>query len=542
MGNSHSSKSSPGGKPVSSPAVSPTEVQQNPAGASSNNGAPKGMTRSASGADLQDRLQTQYHPVEKLGKILVKKCEEEHGINGITGVIFAKYVFPKFPDLGMKLFKYLRHNSRAKTDHLGLTAFRQQCEKFLSILDDTVILENYVKMFGDLNETELIKPENLKDLLRTCYNLAMAHYQDGPQTCRLLDRTLNSVVQSCFFSKESLSSGYICRWLENNVPRLVPPIHKYCVHALSTSHRIIIDKNMKNNSDTVVSITAINAGEASYGLELQTPILEKGSPNFTVNSVSQADCSKPLTQEARDKLNIQQPLLPLSEAWLLAGSLPPSYSRPQSIQPPLNSNSSNLASHVFMAKLLSMVPSHWTLLYDSRQDGAGTNRFLHHVLGYRGPNLVLFRCDDDLLFCVANPNEWRETHLYIGDEDSCCLQLLPKFVMLEKKSKSLYLNTHIRGYPKGLRAGSDPRKPLLIVDEHFEKLEHRGLQHKILSIEVWGCGNPHQREVQLDIKNWQIKEAERQRTVKLTAADWMDHPDRYLLELGGRQNYNNSSS
>jgi len=56
---------------------------------------------------------------------------------------------------------------------------------------------------------------------------------------------------------------------------------------------------------------------------------------------------------------------------------------------------------------------------------------------------------------------------------------------------------------------------------------------------VWGCGDKSSREVQLDIKKWQIKEAERQRTVKLTAADWMDHPDRYLLELGGRQNYNN---
>lgn len=57
--------------------------------------------------------------------------------------------------------------------------------------------------------------------------------------------------------------------------------------------------------------------------------------------------------------------------------------------------------------------------------------------------------------------------------------------------------------------------------------------------QVWGCGDKSSREVQLDIKKWQIKEAERQRTVKLTAADWMDHPDRYLLELGGRQNYNN---
>lgn len=542
MGNSNSTKQYQPEAGAGLPPALNNDVQYNP-GASNVGANIKGMTRTASGADLQDRTQAQYHPVDKLGKILVKKCEEEHGINGITGDIFARYVFPKFPDLGLKLFKYLRHNSRAKTAHLGMTAFRQQCEKFLGILDDTVILESYVKMFGELNETELIKPENFKDLLKTCYNLAMAHYQDGPQSCLLLDRTLNSVVQSCFFSKDSLSSGYICRWLENNVPRLVLPIHKYCVHALSTSHRTIIDKNMKNNSDTVVSLSAITAGETSYGLELQTPILEKASPIFSGNSsTAPSSTVQTLTPVDREKLIIQQPLLPLSEAWLLAGSLPPVYSKPQSIQSPLNSSSTNLASQVFMAKLLSMVPSHWTLLYDTRQDGAGTNRFLHHVLGYRGPNLVLFRCDDDLLFCVANPQEWRETHLYFGDEDSCCLQLLPKFVMLERKPKSLYLNTHIRGYPKGLRAGSDPRKPVVIVDEHFEKLEHRGLQHKILSIEVWGCGNTTQREIQLDIKNWQIKEAERQRTVKMTAADWMDHPDRYLLELGGRKNYNNSSS
>lgn len=69
---------------------------------------------------------------------------------------------------------------------MGVTAFRQQCEKFLGILDDSVILENYVRMFGNLSETDLIKPENFKDLMRTCYNLAMAHYQDGPQSCLLV--------------------------------------------------------------------------------------------------------------------------------------------------------------------------------------------------------------------------------------------------------------------------------------------------------------------------------------------------------------------
>lgn len=48
------------------------------------------------------------------------------------------------------------------------------------------------------------------------------------------------------------------------------------------------------------------------------------------------------------------------------------------------------------------------------------------------------------------------------------------------------------------------------------------------------------REVQLDIKNWQIKEAEKNRKLKMTSKEWLDHPDRYLLELAGRQTYSTS--
>lgn len=57
---------------------------------------------------------------------------------------------------------------------------------------------------------------------------------------------------------------------------------------------------------------------------------------------------------------------------------------------------------------------------------------------------------------------------------------------------------------------------------------------------MYGCGDRQIRDIQMDIKKWQVTEAERQRTVKLTSADWIDHPDRYLLELGGRPQYNNS--
>uniref|UniRef100_A0A1A9V2L0 Uncharacterized protein n=1 Tax=Glossina austeni TaxID=7395 RepID=A0A1A9V2L0_GLOAU len=108
-----------------------------------------------------------------------------------------------------------------------------------------------------------------------------------------------------------------------------------------------------------------------------------------------------------------------------------------------------------------------------------------------------------------------------------------KFVILEKKPNILYFNTCVRGYPKGLRADSDPRKPIISIDEHFEKIDIKGIAH------VWGCGDKTSREVQLDIKKWQIKKAERQRTLKLAAADWMDLQDCFVLELCGRQNYNN---
>lgn len=140
------------------------------------------------------------------------------------------------------------------------------------------------------------------------------------------------------------------------------------------------------------------------GLELATPVLEKGNPFLS------------------DKI---PPLLPISQAWLLAGTLAPLYSTPQKMQSPSGSGN-NLASQVFMAKLLSLVPSHWTLLYDSMQHGVGSNRFLHHVLGYKGPTLVLIRGNDDHILCISSPNEWKETHMYTGGDDCFIVQLHPK--------------------------------------------------------------------------------------------------------------------
>lgn len=64
------------------------------------------------------------------------------------------------------------------------------------------------------------------------------------------------------------------------------------------------------------------------------------------------------------------------------------------------------------------------------------------------------------------------------------MQLICRFSLIERGQKLLYLNTSMRGYPKGLRAGSDPRKPVISVDEHFENVDCRGITSVLMSIEV----------------------------------------------------------
>lgn len=514
MGNQNSG----GHKKKSSASSSPThQSHSNESPSTSSPTKSLGMIRSPSGADFQDKNHTQFAPINELAKILVKKNESEGSGSGITDHVFAKYVFPRYPDLGLRLFHHFHTLSHAKTQHLGVTAFRQQCERFMSMLDDQKIVELYVRIFCNLNEENATK-EGVKNLLKLSFNIAMMHYSGEAQMCPSIESTLDAVIATCFF-QEPLSVGFISRWLEENCPRLVLPIHRYSVHLLTTSYRSI-----KMNTED----------KTGNGLELATPVLEKGAPFG--NSL---------------------PMLTLSMAWLLAGTLPPSFSRPQTVAAPNKddeasttnpvSPTSALPSQIMLGKLVPSVPSHWALLYDTRLHGVGANRFLHHVLGYRGPTLVVLHArsqkdQTEKIFCVASPTEWKETSLYTGGEESCLVQLQPKFSVMEKGVKILYLNTHIRGYPKGLRVAVDPRNPIIAIDEHFDKLDVHSMAHDLLNIEVWGCGDKSSRDIQLDIKKWQVKEAERQRTVKLTAADWIDHPDRYLLELSGRPQYNNSNN
>ncbi|KAM3957867.1 uncharacterized protein ACR2FA_008135 [Aphomia sociella] len=468
---------------------------------SSRRGSQRGSTsRSGSGGDLQglpENAPPSMVPVEKLGKLLAQRSQKEDGVNGVTEKSFTKYLFPMYPELARQFYKYVHRVGKCKNKHIPLTTFRQQCERILAILDDAVIIETYVRMFGAETDDNMVTPDGLRNLLYISYKLSMDHYPEGPQTCLMIHKTLAAVVNGCFNNKESHSIGFVVRWLEEHCHRLIFPVHRYCVHLLATRHR-----------DMEARVESSGSGA---GLELATPVLERAC--------------WPAAGE----------LLPLSLAWLLAGAAPALYSRP--LRPPPGA----LPSAAWLARLVCALPSHWVPLYRARSHGRGANRFLHHALSYRGPTVLLLRAAARLA-ALAVDAEWTETHRYWGGPDCALMQLFPTFSLLERGPKMVYLNTSIRGYPRGLRAGADPRQPLLALDEGFDTLTFQGVPYALDDIEVWGCGDQASRETQLEIKKWEVREAERQRQVKLSAADWIEHPDRYLLELAGRPQYNNSAS
>lgn len=465
------------------------------------NGSRKIISRTPSASSIQERP-LNLLPIEKLSKILSSKCQAQEGINGVTLKVFTQCLFPRYPLFAEKLFNYFHKLSKSKNTYLSNSSFKQQCERFLAVLDDDTVRKILVQIFASSDEN--MTRDDMYSLFMSTYHVSMDHYSGGPQMCLAINKTLTSVMESCFHKKTSLSCQYIVHWIEANCPRLLLTLHRFAVHSLATSYRTL----------------ETDEPDLAAGLELATPVLEQPPP-------------------FKDG-KYHPHLLQMSMSWLLAGALPPLYSRPKRANSPGDSGVA-LSSQAFLMKLLCAVPSHWLPLYDSDENGIGANRFTHHVLAYKGATLCLLRVDGGTIFCIGSPNEWKESHLYWGGEDAILFQLLPKFLMLERGSKTLYLNLSIRGYPQGLRVGKDPRAPVISINAGFDKLEYRKIPYNLEHIEVWGCGDQASRDAQLDVKKWEVKEAERQRNVKLSAADWLDHPDRYLLELAGRPQYNNQN-
>lgn len=77
--------------------------------------------------------------------------------------------------------------------------------------------------------------------------------------------------------------------------------------------------------------------------------------------------------------------------------------------------------------------------------------------------------------------------------------------------------------------------PIIKVDENFHNVDHDGVKADILiSLEVWGCGTSKELESQQNMRNWEKKQIEKMRTVKLNPG-WDGDADKAILDLAGIQ-------
>lgn len=230
------------------------------------------------------------------------------------------------------------------------------------------------------------------------------------------------------------------------------PLHRFCVHTLTTVYRTI--------EHTEKSVASQDQGQSVTDAKIENPLLvalnmelrkmnEAAAAERTLNQSSTSSTTPEIvTGNTLPSTSGLGNLMSLSQSWLLAAALPNVFTRFQERKVPATQTKpseivesdgsmvtlpTDTANTPPMSHLMSTIPTHWSLLYDSQKHGVGSNRFLHHVIGYKGPTLVLLHSETDEIFCLASPSEWRETHLYTGTDDCHIIQLLPKYVKQLRK-------------------------------------------------------------------------------------------------------------
>lgn len=101
---------------------------------------------------------------------------------------------------------------------MSAIAFRQQCEIYLSIIDEALIFEHYVKMFcgsasitkneSDEDDHSIITQSGLTALLNVCYRIAMSNY--GNASSSINDNNQQTLNEPSSYNCPYVSNALIC--------------------------------------------------------------------------------------------------------------------------------------------------------------------------------------------------------------------------------------------------------------------------------------------------------------------------------------------
>ncbi|KAK7469538.1 hypothetical protein BaRGS_00036444 [Batillaria attramentaria] len=309
------------------------------------------------------------------------------------------------------------------------------------------------------------------------------------------------------------------------------------------------DRDIKVFEGMVTSMFGIeerlNCTELEAWLATNCPNMFSGVHNWVCTVLNGSNL--PSEMEARtahvpqlENFICGQHCLSLGMAWALASVLPNCYTHiAQASQVPgsLSPNQKNpLITSYHLLLSMNWLPrvQSWSLLYSSERDGLSKNRFVHHVMSYHGPVLLLLSFEGGNQYCLALDVPLKEGIQKYGGKDCRLIQLLPVYRVKQAGAKLVMWNTTSRNCTKGLLIGQDGKPLVLRVDEDFDRIYHYDVPCAFHRMEVWGCGGDEVKQAQIKQKQWEARDTERQRTRKLRLEDdWRENPDKQILEWGG---------
>ncbi|XP_072031361.1 uncharacterized protein [Amphiura filiformis] len=406
---------------------------------------------------------------------LSKVTKEEQPGSEILKPTFVNQ-FPDFAEnLAETFFNHIAQTN-INPEHASISLEvinRQQCyQAFLQVQSLTSTqsqLEFYIRVFCG---TDGLTEKGVHSLLETAYIISMRTNGTFHKWTEI-EQTVIKELAHTIVSKGSQSSAL--SWMDTNCPNLVAAMHLFF-------------------------LTNIYRGKD-----------EEHSTNVTNSEIF----------EGR--------LLSMTRWWILTSTLPSCFSQSQGQSEQVDGASASASGD----KNKEVAEEyHWSILYSSEDHGLSLNRFKHHVFGYRGPTVLILRCDGDYVYAVAIDVEWRDGIQPWGGANCHIIRISPDFQILEDGDNMVVFNDKSRNIPKGVWIGRDSRNRKLHIEEGFETVTHNFQTSRIKCMEVWGCGDPSAKTAQSKQKKTELRDAEKHSKVKLPG-HWDENPDKMILDWGG---------
>ncbi|CAG0919626.1 unnamed protein product [Notodromas monacha] len=427
---------------------------------------------------------------------------ERSGCKGGSQIVvmdaFVAVCFPKNKDLGSRIFRYFKETVSDKSQNkLGDETISRK--EFIRAMDAkfTAVcgqdhLHFFLRLYASL-DVAVINKDGCEQFLWACYDAATFSEHESCEEEKFI---IYAVLTSIYHQKSEVSVGYLQNWMKKNCPFITDGLSKYVMARLTNAHSEVHGDGIDFRSTPGLPLI-VNG----------TDIDEK-STCFT---------------DGRDKI------LHPAVLWLLTATVPDFYWKP---------NRTPVSCHkLFFPTLTELItslsaPRKWTVLYDTDHHGMAMNRFIHHVMKYHGPTVVILYADYGYRFCLVVDEEWKDTGVYWGKSGCALIELGPEMTMVAQEPKMICFNSSIRGYPIGMSLGTDPRNPLLRIGESWNKLEFRKIPLHLLRMQVFGTGEPKLVETQDKLRKARDDYAYSRRVVdrKKLLEDY--EVDRQILDMG----------